>query len=134
MVPRLSELCATEIAFDNFDLTNVGATRAVFELIRLEAVIHFEGFEALGESVVEPCQYYLNNLDSVLSVVDLMGVVGCDVMVFSSSATVYGNTPAPLDKEQYPLSSVSPYGWTGVMTEQILTDIAHVSGVRAALL
>lgn len=134
VLSRLTELCSREVPFHEIDLTDTEATRAVFEQVRPNAVIHFASLKAVGESVDEPYRYYRNNLDSALSVIEAMEAVGCDVIVFSSSATVYGNKPAPLDEDQVPLSSSNPYGWTKVMIEQILTDVAQATDLRVALL
>ena len=77
----------------------------------------------MGESVKKPLQYYRNNLDSTLSLVETMEEFGCRKLVFSSSATVYGpNNPHPYKEEMPAIQSTSPYGWTKVMIERILTD------------
>ena len=86
-------------------------------------MIHFAAFKAVGESVKKPLQYYRNNLDSTLTLLEVMEEAGCKKLVFSSSATVYGpNNPHPYKEEMPAIQSSSPYGWTKVMIERILTD------------
>ena len=91
----------------------------------VEAVVHFAARKAVGESVAQPLAYYDNNLQGLLSVLQVMGDAGCRQMVFSSSATVYGD-PArvPID-EGFPTTATNPYGWTKLMGEQILRDLAR---------
>jgi UDP-glucose 4-epimerase len=95
----------------------------VFEDHAINAVIHFAGFKAVGESVKKPLQYYRNNLDSTLTLLEVMEEYGCKKLVFSSSATVYGpDNPHPYKEYMPAIRSTSPYGWTKVMIERILTD------------
>ena len=87
-------------------------------------VIHFAGYKAVGESVSNPLKYYRNNLDSTLTLLEVMKEVNCHNLIFSSSATVYG-TPKELPiKEDFPLSTTNPYGTTKLMIERILKDIS----------
>ncbi len=96
---------------------------SIFECHQIDAVIHFAGFKAVGESVRKPLQYYRNNIDSTLMLLEAMEKAGCKKLVFSSSATVYGpNNPHPYKEEMPAIQSSSPYGWTKVMIERILTD------------
>ena len=86
-------------------------------------MIHFAGFKAVGESVKKPLAYYRNNLDSTLTLLEVMEEFGCKKFIFSSSATVYGpNNPYPYKEKMPAIQSSSPYGWTKVMIERILTD------------
>lgn len=95
----------------------------VFKKHSIDAVIHFAGFKAVGESVQKPLQYYRNNINSTLMLLEAMEAGNCKNLVFSSSATVYGpNNPYPYKEEMPALQSSSPYGWTKVMIERILTD------------
>jgi UDP-glucose 4-epimerase len=98
-------------------------------------VVHFAGHKAVGESVEKPLQYYENNLGTTVSLVRAMQRHGVGRLVFSSSATVYGpNAPLPMH-EDLPTTATNPYGWTKVMNEQILRDVAHTQpGWRIALL
>ncbi len=95
----------------------------VFKKHSIDAVIHFAGFKAVGESVHKPLQYYRNNIDSTLMLLEAMEAGNCQNLVFSSSATVYGpHNPYPYKEEMPAIQSSSPYGWTKVMIERILTD------------
>lgn len=95
----------------------------VFKKHSINAVIHFAGFKAVGESVHKPLQYYRNNIDSTLMLLEAMEAGNCQNLVFSSSATVYGpNNPYPYKEDMPAIQSSSPYGWTKVMIERILTD------------
>jgi len=97
--------------------------KSIFAWHPIDAVIHFAGLKAVGESVRMPLQYYRNNLDCTLSLLEAMEYAGCKKLVFSSSATVYGpNNPHPYREEMPAIQSCSPYGWTKVMIERILTD------------
>ena len=95
----------------------------VFKKHSIDAVIHFAGFKAVGESVRKPLQYYRNNIDSTLMLLEAMEAGNCKNLVFSSSATVYGpHNPYPYKEDMPAIQSSSPYGWTKVMIERILTD------------
>jgi UDP-glucose 4-epimerase len=100
-----------------------------------DAVVHFAGLKAVGESVERPLAYYRNNLNSTFSVLTAMGRHGVRTLVFSSSATVYGqNSPVPMN-EALPTSATNPYGWTKVMQEQVFRDAAVADpSLRIALL
>ena len=102
------------------DCCDRAAMDQLFSEFDISAVIHFAGLKAVGESVGKPLLYYRNNLDSTLSILEAMRAHGCHRFVFSSSATVYGDQPAPL-LETMPAGSCSnPYGWTKFMIEEIL--------------
>ncbi|GAB3494585.1 NAD-dependent epimerase/dehydratase family protein [Flexivirga lutea] len=133
---RLEALSGQAITLHAFDLTDVDKTEQLFAGEDFDAVIHFAGFKAVGESVEKPLDYYRNNLDSTFSLVRAMTRHGVDKLVFSSSATVYGdNAPVPYHEDYEPLSASSPYGRTKVMIERVLTDVASVTdGFRVALL
>ena len=97
--------------------------RQIFEDNKIDAVIHFAGLKAVGESVQKPLEYYHNNISGTLSLLRVMREYGCRTMIFSSSATVYGcNNPVPY-QEDMPTSATNPYGYTKVMIEQMLRDI-----------
>ena len=105
------------------DCKNTQDLRKIFSENRIDAVIHFAAFKAVGESVKKPLMYYRNNLDSAMALLEVMEEFGCKKFVFSSSATVYGpNNPYPYKEEMKAIESSSPYGWTKVMIERILTD------------
>jgi UDP-glucose 4-epimerase len=124
VVGRLESLTGQPLDVRSFDLTDVDKTEHLFSQETFDAVIHFAGFKAVGESVEQPLEYYENNLGSTFSLVRAMRRHGVSKLVFSSSATVYGaNAPVPM-KEDLPTSATNPYGWTKVMQEQVLRDIA----------
>lgn len=122
---RVREIAGKDLVFIQGDVRDREVLKRAFSL-GIDAVIHFAGLKAVGESVARPLMYYQNNLDSTLALCEAMESSGVRRMVFSSSATVY-RTPArmPLG-EDAPLWSTCPYGWTKFMIEQILRDM-HVS-------
>lgn len=124
VVGRLEALTGRPVAVHSFDLTDVDKTEHLFSHEPIDAVIHFAGFKAVGESVAKPLDYYQNNLDSTFSLLRAMGRHDVRTLVFSSSATVYGAEPSLPMTEDLPTSATNPYGWTKVMIEQILTDVA----------
>ncbi len=135
VMARLEALAGQPIEVHGFDLTDRDKTGHLFATEQFDAVIHFAGFKAVGESVEKPLEYYENNLDSTFSLVRAMQRHGVKKLVFSSSATVYGeDAPVPM-KEDFPTSATNPYGWTKVMIEQILRDVAVADPeMRIALL
>ncbi|GAB2461826.1 UDP-glucose 4-epimerase GalE [Xylanimonas ulmi] len=136
VVGRLEELSGLPIPVHRFDLTDAERTDALFEAEHFDAVIHFAGLKAVGESVAKPALYYRNNVDSTLSLVEAMARHDVRRFVFSSSATVYGEkAPVPYREDWEYLESTNPYGQTKVMIERILTDVAAVNPAwRVALL
>ena len=114
-----------DFAFVKADLRDREAVMKLFDDHAIDAVIHFAGLKAVGESVEKPLEYYDNNLYGFIVLAEAMQAHGVKRFVFSSSATVYGmNNPVPF-KEGMPTSATNPYGYTKVMIEQMLTDIAH---------
>ncbi len=136
VIPRLEALAGRSIPVHEIDLTDAAATDALFAAEPVDAVIHFAGSKAVGESVAKPAMYYRNNIDSTLSVVEAMLKHGVSKFVFSSSATVYGEkAPVPYHEGWKYLESTNPYGQTKVMIERILSDVAAVNdGWKVALL
>lgn len=123
VLARLEQITGVKPIFYNIDICNKEAFRVVFEEHKVDSVIHFAGYKAVGESVSMPISYYRNNLDSTLSLCELMDEYKVTQLVFSSSATVYGtNTKMPLT-EDLPTGATNPYGWTKYMIEQILQDL-----------
>ena len=124
VVARVEALIGRELPVARFSLADRAATAALFARERFDAVVHFAGFKAVGESVEKPVAYYDNNIGGTLSLVEAMAAHGVRTLVFSSSATVYGpDAPVPM-REELPTSATNPYGWTKVMIEQILRDVA----------
>jgi UDP-glucose 4-epimerase len=120
---RLEALTGTSIPLHSFDLTDHDKTEHLFAAENFDGVIHFAGYKAVGESVQKPLDYYENNLGSTFSLVRAMQKYHVDKMVFSSSATVYGEDQAAATEDRRTYAT-NPYGWTKVMQEQILRDVA----------
>ncbi len=133
---RIAAIAGTAPVFCRIDVRDKAALREIFRAYPIEAVIHFAGFKAVGESCREPLKYYRNNLDTTLSLLEVMGEFGCKTIVFSSSATVYGpNNPVPYREDMPANTCTNPYGWTKLMIEQILRDHAAADPeFRAVLL
>jgi UDP-glucose 4-epimerase len=131
---RMEALTGTGLALHSFDLCDYDKTEHLFAAEDLDAVIHFAGYKAVGESVEKPLDYYENNLGSTFSLVRAMQRHGVDKLVFSSSATVYGTDQAGATEDRRTFAT-NPYGWTKVMQEQILRDVAAADPrMRFALL
>lgn len=125
VVDRIETITQTRPAFYSMDCCDKDGIRRVFAENAVDAVMHFAGSKAVGESVKKPLQYYRNNLDSTMTLLEVMEEYGCRKFVFSSSATVYGpENPYPYKEEMPAIRSSSPYGWSKVMNERILTDYA----------
>ncbi|MFJ1626567.1 UDP-glucose 4-epimerase GalE [Marinilactibacillus psychrotolerans] len=132
---RIKELSGKDFVFHEVDITDKDALKEVFKQHDLEAVIHFAGYKAVGESVAKPLMYYRNNLNGTIALMELMNEFDVKNMVFSSSATVYGmNNEAPFT-EDMPLSTTNPYGTTKLFIEQFIQDqVAADPSWSAALL
>lgn len=122
-VKRVEKIVGQEIPFYEINVCDHDALRKVFSENKIDAVIHFAGLKAVGESCEKPLMYYRNNLDSTLTLLEVMKEFGCHDFVFSSSATVYGIPKTVPLVETMPTSCTNPYGWTKLMTEQILQDV-----------
>ena len=123
VIGRIQTITGVSPTFYMMDCANKDALRTVFDTHKVDAVIHFAGYKAVGESVKKPLQYYRNNIDSTLSLLEVMEEFGCKKFVFSSSATVYGpNNSSPYKEDMLAIQASNPYGWTKVMIERILTD------------
>lgn len=122
---RIREITGKDVKFYNVDLTDVEKTEEIFRDNKIDSVIHFAAFKAVGESVEKPLEYYYNNLTSALVVLKSMKKYGCRNFVFSSSATVYGDAKVVPITEDSPLSTTNPYGSTKLMIEDMLRDIAN---------
>ena len=122
-VKRVEKIVGQEIPFYEINVCDHDSLRKVFSENKIDAVIHFAGLKAVGESCEKPLMYYRNNLDSTLTLLEVMKEFGCHNFVFSSSATVYGIPETVPLVETMPTSCTNPYGWTKLMTEQILQDV-----------
>ncbi len=121
---RIKELTQKTFTFYEADVRDKETLNKIFEKEHIDAVIHFAGLKAVGESVQVPLKYYDNNLISTLALLEVMNEFEVKNLVFSSSATVYGNPAKMPIKEDFPLSTTNPYGTTKLMLEQILQDVA----------
>ena len=121
---RVKEITGRDVKFYKADILDKAALEEIFEKENIESCIHFAGLKAVGESVAKPWEYYNNNITGTLVLVDVMKKHGCKNIIFSSSATIYGD-PAfiPITEECPKGICTNPYGWTKSMLEQILTDI-----------
>lgn len=124
VLERLKELTGKDIPFYNIDVADKEKVDHMFAKESFDAVIHFAGFKAVGESVAKPLMYYRNNLDTTLTLLETMAKYNVRNFVFSSSATVYGVPERVPLVEGMKTGCTNPYGWTKLMIEQILTDAA----------
>jgi len=132
---RVRAIAGRDLAFHAVDLLDKPGIERVFAAHRIDAVIHFAGLKAVGESVREPLRYYHNNLTGTLHLLQVMNDRGVKRLVFSSSATVYGEPDSVPIREDFPLSATNPYGQTKLMIEDICRDLAAAdAGWRIALL
>ena len=124
MLDKIREITKKDFKFYEVDLLDREKLDKVFEENPdIDSVIHFAGLKAVGESVSKPIEYYHNNVTGTLVLLDVMKNHNCKKIVFSSSATVYGDPKTVPIKEDFPLSTTNPYGSTKLMIEQILTDV-----------
>lgn len=122
-IRRIEKITGKKVDFYKADMRDAAAVKAIFQAHEIDAVVHFAGLKAVGESVQKPLEYYENNLNGTFVLLAAMREAGCKTIVFSSSATVYGmNNPVPF-VEGMPTSATNPYGYTKVMIEQILSDL-----------
>jgi len=122
-IRRVQNLTGKNIHFYDTDLTDKTTLRSVFSKHSIDSVIHFAGFKAVGESVAKPLMYYQNNIISTLNLCECMAKNEVKNLVFSSSATVYGDPEKVPITEDFPLSGVNPYGRTKLFIEYILKDL-----------
>ena len=123
VVDKIKEITGKDFKFYEGDCCDKNILIKIFEENKIDAVIHFAGFKAVGESVKLPLKYYRNNLDSTITLLEVMKKFNCKKIVFSSSATVYGKPKTLPIKEDFPLSTTNPYGTTKLMIEGILRDL-----------
>jgi UDP-glucose 4-epimerase len=128
-VTRIGEISGRELAFYALDIADRAGLNRVFEQHDISAVIHFAGLKAVGESVSKPLYYYQNNIAGTLVLCEVMAEHGVFDMVFSSSATVYGDPALVPIREDFPLSATNPYGQSKLFVEQVLHDL-HIADSR----
>src|ERR1044072_4323245 len=120
---RVQKITGKPFVFVEGDIRDRAAMEAVFGAHEIDAVIHFAGLKAVGESVAQPLRYYDNNVSGSVVLFETMGKFGCKKLVFSSSATVYGDPASVPIREDFPLSATNPYGRSKLMIEDILRDL-----------
>jgi len=123
VIGRIERISGREVAFHECDVRDAAALRAVFREYAIDAVLHFAGLKAVGESVARPLDYYDNNVGGTLALCAAMTEAGVRRLVFSSSATVYGDPDAVPVREDHPLRPTNPYGRSKAMIESILQDL-----------
>lgn len=123
VVDKIKEITKKDFKFYEGNVCDKQILNKIFSENKIDAVIHFAGYKAVGESVSKPLMYYRNNIDSTLSLLEVMSEFNCKKIVFSSSATVYGKPKKLPIKEDFPLSTTNPYGTTKLMIEGILKDL-----------
>ena len=123
VVGKIKEITNKDFSFYEGNVCDKILLEKIFNDNKIEAVIHFAGYKAVGESVQKPLMYYRNNIDSTLALCEIMDKYDCKNLVFSSSATVYGNPASLPIKEDFPLSTTNPYGSTKLYIEGILKDL-----------
>ena len=122
-VRRIAAICGRKPLFYKVDLRDRAGLERAFRETAVDAVIHFAGLKAVGESVTMPLAYYSNNISGSLVLFEVMAAHNIKNLVFSSSATVYGDPASLPITEDFPLQATNPYGWCKVMLEQILRDM-----------
>ena len=123
VVDKIKQITNKDFTFYKGDCCDRDVLNEIFNKHKIDAVIHFAGFKAVGESVKLPLKYYRNNLDSTITLLEVMSDNNVKKIVFSSSATVYGKPESLPIKENFPLSTTNPYGTTKLMIEDILRDL-----------
>jgi len=120
---RVEEITGKAVKFVKGDIRDRAKLQETFDTYNIDAVIHFAGLKAVGESVEKPLKYYDNNICGTVALCEVMEANGCKSIVFSSSATVYGDPHTTPIKEDFPLSATNPYGRSKLFIEEILRDL-----------
>lgn len=126
-IDKVKRITNNEIIFYKIDVTNQAYLDIIFSTHSIDAVIHFAGFKAVGESVEKPLEYYYNNVASTIMVAKACLKYGVKKFIFSSSATVYGDNEIPFKEDMKLLSTTNPYGETKVICEKILKDLVNIN-------
>lgn len=120
---RVQDIAAKSLSFAELDVLDKAAMAEVFSQYSIDAVIHFAGLKAVGESVGMPLAYYQNNISGTLNLLEVMNAAGVKNIVFSSSATVYGDPESLPIRESFPISATNPYGRSKLIIEEMLRDL-----------
>lgn len=135
VITNLYKITGRRIPCYEINAADSAAMKRLFDENKIDAVIHCAGFKAVGESVAEPIKYYRNNIDTTLTVLEQMKAHGCETIVFSSSATVYGSlNPVPFTEEMSAGDCTNPYGKTKYFIEEILKDAANADKLLSTVL
>ena len=135
VIGRIRKITGKEPLFFQMDVADTKALRGMFAEYPIGAVIHFAGFKAVGESVLQPVKYFRNNLDTTIALLEVMPEFGCRDLIFSSSATVYGeNNRVPFREDMPAGGCTNPYGKTKFFIEEMLKDAARAGLINAAVL
>lgn len=124
---KLQAVVGKTIPFYRMDLRNLEGLRQIFRMHHIDAVLHFAGLKAVGESVQQPLRYYQNNVSGTMQLLRVMEEFSCRTLIFSSSATVYGTQHTAPYREEMSLSTNNPYGQTKIIIEQLLQSMCHAN-------
>lgn len=127
VIHTIEEISGKKVRFFECDVTDKERIVGIFNEAKPDAVIHFAALKAVGESVAHPLRYYRNNLDGLITILEVMNKFSVSNIVFSSSATVYGDPASLPIQEDFALTTTNPYGWTKLMSEQIIKDVAYAN-------
>ncbi|SHF70010.1 UDP-galactose 4-epimerase [Microbulbifer donghaiensis] len=133
---RVEMIAGRQVPFHKVDIADAAGLREIFSSCDIEAVIHFAGLKAVGESVAQPLRYYQNNVSGTLTLCQVMAEFGVQRLIFSSSATVYGDPASVPIREDFPTGATNPYGASKLMVENMLRDLcaAPDSQLKVSLL
>jgi UDP-glucose 4-epimerase len=121
---QIERITGKKVSFYNIDITNLKSVISLFEKEKISSIIHFAGYKAVGESNLKPLKYYMNNIVSSINIAKIGLKFKVKKIIFSSSATVYGNGTAPFSEDMKLLERTNPYGESKAMIERILTDFS----------
>lgn len=133
VIERIAEIRGRSPEFVKADVTDRAALHRIFSDYPITAVVHLAGYKSAPDSVSKPLSYYNNNLNATMSVLEVMTQHGCKQIVFSSSATVYSSSEPPFGEEA-PTGCTTPYGWTKLMSEQIIQDACRADSELSAVI
>ncbi|OAI17785.1 UDP-glucose 4-epimerase [Methylomonas lenta] len=129
-IRRIETISGQSVKFHQADIADAEALSSIFQQYNIDAVIHFAGLKAVGESCQQPLHYYQNNITGTLVLLEVMAAQGLTKLVFSSSATVYGDPQTVPITESFPLQATNPYGRTKLFIEEILRDTSAADGLN----
>lgn len=134
VIDAIEKITGKRPEFEEMDVCDLVKVDTLFQKYKVAAVIHFAGYKAVGESVEKPLMYYRNDLDSLITVMEVMKKHEVNHLIFSSSATVYGVPETVPLVEGMPTGCTNPYGWTKYMSEQIIQDVCHAQPELSAVI